>query len=413
MSLIVKLALGLTLITPVAGMANGFTYEMCDVPVCNIQDTISSLRKMNSDQRGMYAINLTNKHKDSTDVKVLENLREFGKELKVLFVELGDADWVKRAAGDMINAAVFNLAKFSEINGEQLGKFYSELSNQTFRYNLISFWQSNLVKMENVKEIQELIVFADLARAHSVKVGDEDWVPRAAKSLISEATVKLVNLDPMHEGLYDVEVHGALKYIDGLAFDRIAVLDSSSSKNLVVALINTRLRVIVHTFNNAEMMGNTITGLLLSTGEMATRFSMGLDRSTGMVEGTLESTKNGMTSFSGKQLVSTRTVFDGTIVAPLTEKDILGTMQGELGGIKGNLSVRSFKENVYSATFVSDTGSILLHFQGKFFPKKGVLSLTSNEKIKLTMSLRNKNWSGFSFSTTTGTHSKAVFSTVK
>jgi hypothetical protein len=88
------------------------------------------------------------------------------------------------------------------------------------------------------------------------KVGDEAWVSRAATALIAEATVKPTNLDLAHEGLYNIEVDGAARYTDTLAFDRIAVLDSSSSQNLVVALINTRLRVIVHSFLQAELMGN-------------------------------------------------------------------------------------------------------------------------------------------------------------
>src|SRR5690606_3417783 len=136
-------------------------------------------------------------------------------------------------------------------------------------------------------------------------------------------------------------------------------------------------------------------------------------RQTGEVDGMLESTRHGVTEFSGTQLVSTRSVFAGTPSQEVTVKDILGTMTGELGGVKGKLTIKSFKENVFSATFTSKNGSILINFQGKFYAKKGVLSFTSADKIKLTMSLRDNQWSGLSFSTTSGTHSKATFSTIK
>lgn len=413
MSLLVRLTLGFSLLSPAMVLANNIDYAQCGVPVCDIQETMTSLRAMTGDKRGMYALNLKNTHKDATDLVVLENLRAAGLEIKKLFAELNDEAWVRNAASDLVNTAIFNLAKFSEIDGERLGRLYTELNNQTFRYNMLSHWQGVLSKQEDSKAIEQLIMFADTARAHSVKVGDEDWVPRAASVFISEATVKLTNLDPAHEGLYNVDVHSSLKYIDALNFDRVAVLDSSSSKNLVIALINTRLRVIVHSFSQAEIMGNTVTGLSLSTGEIATKFTMTLNRQTGEVVGTLESTTNGASTFSGNQLVSSRSVFAGELPVPLTDKDVLGTMSGVLGGVKGKLTVSSFKENVYSATFASDTGSIFLNFQGKFFPKKGVLGLTSGEKLKLTISLRNKSWSGFSFSTTTGTHSKATFSTIE
>lgn len=410
MSFLSNLALGLCLMTPVVSFAQAV--EMCDVPVCSIQDTIAQMRSMTADQRGMYALSLKNTHKDATDQKVLENLYQASMEMKALVAELKDADWIQRAASDLFNTTVLNLAKHSEVDGARMGHYYTELTNATSRYALISHWQTKLSTEEDVDVLKELIIFADAARTHSAKISDEDWIPRAATSLISEITIKLTNLDPAHEGLYDVTVHSN-KGIDALAFDRIAVLDSSSSKNLVVALINTRLRVIVHTFSQAEIMGNTVTGLALSNGEMATKLSLTLDRQTGDVDGTIQSTRHGVTKFSGRQLVSTRSVFAGTAPRGLSSKDVLGTMRGELAGVQGHMTINSFKENVYSATFISDTGSIILNFQGKFFAKRGVLSLTSADKVKLTLSLRDHMWSGFSFSTTTGTHSEASFSTVE
>jgi hypothetical protein len=60
---------------------------------------------------------------------------------------------------------------------------------------------------------------------------------------------------------------------------------------------------------------------------------------------------------------------------------------------------------------------VVLSFQGKFFPKNGVLSLTSSDKIKLVLSLREgvngEEWMGTSFSTITGTFAQASFQTLK
>lgn len=276
---------------------------------------------------------------------------------------------------------------------------------------MITHWLGKLKSLEDTSIIEELIIFADRARSHSLKIGDEDWIPRAAGALISDATIKLIHLDPSHEGLYSVEVQGAHKYFKALAFDRIAVLDSSSSKNLIVVMINTRLKAIVHSFSHAELIGNTISGLVLSNGEVPSRFSMTIERETGEVKGLVETTRDGVVNFFGKQLISTRSVFHEAQAS--SEKKILGTMKGELGGVKGRLTVRSFKEDIYSATFASESGSIILNFQGKFFSQSGVLSLTSSEKIKLTIALRNGLWQGFSFSTVSGTHAPASFKSLK
>lgn len=390
----------------------------CGVPVCSISEQVTALRSMNGDQRGMFAINLKAKFKDASDAKVLENLYKLSLDLNALSLELNDEDWVVRAATDLTNTIIFNLAKFSEVNGEKLVSFYQQFGTQTSRYNLIAHWQNQLTAIEDVAVLNELIVFAEGARAHSVSVNDEEWVPRAATSLITEITMKLTHLDPAHEGLYNVTLTDASQTVGVLPFDKVAVLDSSTAKNLVVVFINSKLKVIVYTYNNAEISGNKVSGLYLSTGDMANRFSFELNRKTGEIAGKIESTKHDKIEFSGTQMFSTRTVFAGKSPKAVSSKDILGTMKGELAGIKGNLTIRSFQENVYSAIFVSETGSIVLNFQGKFFPKNAVISLTSGDKIKLTMSLReNENgvtaWTGASFSTTTGTFTKAAFETLK
>jgi hypothetical protein len=386
--------------------------------VCVVSEQIAALKAMNSDQRGMFAINLKAKFKDATDQKVLENLHTFSLELITLTKELKDEDWVARAAIDLTNTIIINLAKFSDVNGQKLVSFYKQFGTQTSRYNLISYWQTQLVKIENVAVLNELVIFAEGARNHSASINDEEWVPRAATSLISEITIKLTNLDPAHEGLYNVTLTDASQSVGILPFDKIAVLDSSSSKNLVVSFINSKLKVIVYSFNNAEINGNKVSGLFLSSGEMANRFNFELNRRTGEISGMIESTKHDKIEFSGTQLFSTRSVFAGKSPVEVSAKDIVGTLNGELAGVKGTLTIRSFRENVYSAIFTSTTGSIVLNFQGKFFAKNAVISLTSSDKVKLTLSLRETEdgkaaWTGASFSTTTGTYSKAFFNTLK
>ena len=213
----------------------------CGVPVCVMSEQIKALRTVNNDPRGMFAINLKAKFKDASDTKVLENLHMFSLQLVDLSKELKDEDWVIRAATDLVNTVVFNLAKFSDVNGAKLITFYKQFGTQTSRYNLIAHWQSQLINIENVAVLNELVAFAEGARDHSVSINDEEWIPRAATSLISDITIKLTNLDPAHEGLYNVVLTDASQSVGILPFDKIAVLDSSSNKNLVVSFINSKL----------------------------------------------------------------------------------------------------------------------------------------------------------------------------
>jgi len=391
--------------------------KACELPICDIAAQITDLRSKNGDQRGMYAINLKAQYKDTTDTAALLNLQEAGTAMKLLSLELKDEDWVIRAASDLVNHVVLSLAKFSAIDGEALANYYRMLDGQTSRYALITHWQSQLATIEVASELNELVVFAVSARERSTEVGDEDWVGRAATSLITDITIKLTSLDPVHEGVYDVAMSDASLALGTLAFDKMAVLDSSSSKNLVIVFINSKLRVTAYSFSNAEINGNVVTGLVLSNGDISKKVSFLIDRTTGSVNGTIESTKNDAIEFTGTQMFSTRQVFAGKTPRVVTQNDVLGTLSGQLAGINGKLAIKSFLTNVYSATFTSDNGSIVMSFQGKFFPKTGVLSLTSGDKLKLVVSLREKNgveaWNGFSFSTITGKVTPATFAPKK
>ncbi len=391
--------------------------QACELPVCDIPAQLTELRAKNGDQRGMYAINLKAQYKDTTDTAALLNLQDAGMAMKQLFTELKDEDWVVRAASDLVNHVVLSLAKYSVVNGETLAGYYRMLDGQTSRYAMITHWQSQITSIEAASELNELVVFAVSAREHSTQVGDEDWVGRAATTMITDITIKLTSLDPVHEGVYDVAMSDASLALGTLAFDKMAVLDSSSSKNLVVVFINSKLRVTAYSFSNAEINGNVVTGLVLSNGDISKRVSFTIDRTTGSVSGVIESTKNDAIEFSGAQMFSTRQVFAGKTPRVVTQNDVIGTLKGQLAGISGKLAIKSFMTNVYSATFTSDNGSIVMSFQGKFFPKTGVLSLTSAEKLKLVVSLREKDgveaWTGYSFSTVTGKVTPATFAPKK
>ena len=389
--------------------------DACGVPVCSISAQISELRSMNGDQRGMFAINLMNQHKNSSDPAVLQNLYDLSTEMYALSTELKDEDWVLRASYDLKNTAVFNLAKFSEVDVDKLVSYYKEFATQTFRYNLIAHWTTELSNIEDVTVLNELVVFAEGARDHSWSVADEDWIPRAATSLISQITIKLTSLDPVHEGLYNVALTDASQAVGILPFDKVAVLDSSSDKNLVVSFINSKLKMIVYTFNHAEISGNKIKGTGATANGMSTSFSLEVDRQSGEVVGSIFTTVHDQIDFTGKQLFSTRSVFAGKVPTELSKNNILGTLKGELAGVRGSLKIKSFRENVYSATFVSNSGSIVINFTGRFYHKNGVISLTSKDQLKLTLSLRENAegevlWQGASFSVKSGTYSKATFS---
>jgi len=389
----------------------------CGVPVCNLTESIDELKKVDHNARGSYAIMMMEKYGKSEDAKILENLYTASTAMTPVYHELGDTDWVLRSIYDLKDAVVLSLSKSGEADAKKLSALYAELSDQNQRFGMLSFWGSKVDSIETVGALEELVTFGTNAREISTELGDDAWVGRAAGDLISKITVKLTALDPAHEGLYNVTIDESILPEDFFGFDKVTVLESSSDKNLVVTFINSKYRRTVFSFTHAEIAGNTVRGKVLSNTQVANTFEFTLDRTNRTIVGNIETTASEVINFEGKQEVSTNEVFRGQTPYELTEKDILGALEGELAGVKGKLMIKTFKKNVYSATFRSNNGILLIHFQGKFFPKTGVLSLTNGESLKLSLSLRGTEeeamWTGFAFNTKNGTATKASFAPLK
>lgn len=386
--------------------------DVCGVPVCDLDATVSALTELNENQRYNYTNKLVYTYAENTDINILENLVSTAKEIRTITTEAGDADWVIREASTLLNNSVFNLAKYSEVDADNLTKLFSQLDNQTKRYEVIAYWQVKVTEIEDVKSLSALVAFAMSAADISTAAGDEDWVPRAAKALASDITVKLTDLDPAHEGVYSVKMTAGEEM--AVAFDKVIILDSTSEKNLVVKLINSKYNKVAFEYTHAKLVGTKITAQLISNGSLSSAIELNVDRMTGTITGSVQTTMAKKIEFKGSQNFSTRTVFGGDVPFELTENTVIGEMTGEILGIKGTMSVRSFAPGVYSAHFVADNGYIVLDFVGKFFPKNGVLTVTHKNMVKLVMALRSVDgelvWTGKSFSTTNGIVNTATFS---
>lgn len=385
--------------------------DVCGVPVCDIDATITALSELDENKRYNYTNKLVYTYAESTKTNILENLIEAAKEIRTLTSEAGDADWVVREASTLLNNSVFNLAKYSHVEASNLISLFSQLDNQTKRYEVIAYWQGEVSEIENINDLSALVEFSMAAADISIAAGDEAWVARAAKSLASDITVKLTDLDPAHEGVYAVQMTKGENL--AVKFDKVIILDSTSEKNLVIKFINSKFNKVAFEYSHAKLVGTTISAKVISNGSLSSSVELSVDRANGTISGSIQTTMAEKIEFEGTQDFSTRTIFAGEAPYALTENSVIGEVTGEILGISGKLSVRSFSPGVYSAHFVADNGFIVLDFVGKFFPKNGVLSVTHKNKVKLVIALRNVEgevvWTGKSFSTTNGTINTAVF----
>jgi hypothetical protein len=384
----------------------------CGVPVCDISATVEALTSLNEDRRYNYVNKMLRTYGDSSELEVLKNLLVASKETKAISVAQEDADWVIRESNSLTNAMIMGLAKYSEIDATELSMYFTQITSAQKRYEIIEFWSKKVDSIESIEDLGSLVTFSQSAKAHSILLGDEAWIPRAAGGLVSKITIKLTALDPAHEGIYSVDsmITGVTQGI--LPFDKIAVLDSSAEESLVVIFYNSQYRRASFTFSDVALAGNILSGKLISSSQTSKEFSFELDRDTGAISGTL-STTDSTISFSGTQSFSTRSVFAGQTPIILTENDAIGTFKGTVGSMKVSLTVKSFLPGVYSATLRNESGSVKKDYKGKFYPQNGVLSLTHNSTMKLIVSLREIDgemvWSGYSYSVKRPTAVEATF----
>mgnify|MGYP000082487224 CR=1 FL=1 len=375
--------------------------ETCGVPVCDIEATANALSELNEDQRYNFSNKLLTKYSQSQNLEILENLLDASKRFKNLSISTNDADWVVRESNSLFNAMVIGLSKYSKVEANLLSGYYKLISTELKRYEIIEFWMKSIKTIEDSAKLNEIVKFAKNAKLHSISLGDEAWIPRAAGALADSVTVKLVSLDPVHEGLYDVSSTISGETYGILPFDKISVLDSSADKNLVVVLYNTKYRRASFVFNNVVISGDTLSSTAVSNAITSKKLNIKIDRETGVVTGSVTTTDSTV-DFTGKQTFSTRSVFNGNTVNGLTENDVIGTFNGKLGNLDVKLTIKSFLPGVYSATLRSTDGILKKDYKGKFFAKSGVISLTHKSELRLVLGLKqvdgNLSWEGFSFS---------------
>ncbi len=377
----------------------------CGVPVCDVRATIDAVSALDANKRGEYALKLQADFKKEKNPEVLENLYVYGKELRDLYQTLmdrnGDDEWIFRAANDFVSGVILNLTRYSDFDAGKFSTYYQELAGQSSRYNMIAFWVAKVDNIEDATILNDLSIFARNARAYSLKVEDEDWVPREATSLLIKVTEKLMLLDPVHEGQYELKVKATGARVGKYELDQMTIVQSCLDGTLQVSFVNSEYSYQGFLFKEAELIGNIISGKTINALGQSAALELTFDRSTGNVQGTIETTLATL-NFTGQQMISTRDAFMGVTPYKMSEEDILGRLRGTWGDLDGYFLIKRFKEYIYTATFVSEEDQVIVHFRGKFFEKSGVLSLSSESGIKVVMSLRNIDdklrWRGYSFS---------------
>lgn len=378
----------------------------CDVPVCNIPETVEQMRNQKQGARYNVLKALTEENKNSKDVKGLENLMAFAQAVKVLFQEVKEDDWMIDAANVLIKRSILGISKYSAANGQNLIDLFKQLPNQSGRYEVIQHWYSSVEDIYNADTLQELLIFAEGAQLHSIAVEDESWVAEKARGLMKAATKRLVKLDPFHEGVFQIQTNCQAD-CDIVPVDRMVVLNG---KTLSVYFFSTQFDSVIYKFNNVTLLGDEIRGDT-STDQGAAFFTANLSRKEKTINGQIFDTKSAAgASFTGISIHTITNFFRQTPPQELALEAVKGVYQGSIGASKGELIIKGFIPKSYVATFNSHDGQQRIFFEGTFLPQLGVLELIhsdGNNSMKLVIKLTELDstreiWTGSMFATRNG-----------
>ena len=217
----------------------------CGVPVCDIPAAITALRAATENVRFSTITGYRGTYKNSTDLKVLQNLADFAVKAEAALKEIysGDTshDYLAREAHSLYGDMVIGLAKYSPLNATVLAGYYSQLSGESNRYAVLLYWKGRISDFEDKDSLLALLDFFGKAEGISRDSGDPDYLAREAHGDQDTITARLVQLYPYFEGTYKIHVTCSIAsgedvpmYCQDNFIDRLVIMDTMGTNGIQV-----------------------------------------------------------------------------------------------------------------------------------------------------------------------------------
>jgi hypothetical protein len=408
-----KRLLILTLFFGHLNLATAQTSTDCTLPVCDIPAQIEVLRNDSQNDRFQFITVLQKTYHNSDDATALQNLREFGTAAVALLKEVREEDWLVRAAKTLHDEAVVGLAKYERpLSSDHLISYYRELETQDTRFLILSYWTAQIPTLDDTATLSGLITFVTEARKISLAAKEDDYMLRQCDQILEKASTRYTQVNPFHEGLYYVKVtcrpDPRVKMPCSslaMSIDRMVVMDTQSTNGLVVSMSASGPELTVFEYALASFSDRIFKGTT-RTLQRPSEFTAKIDRTTGLIEGTLTTTQTlGINYDFIATPVRTGLAFDRN--DPLSDQEeIAGLYRGYVGDQVGQFIVRKFSDGTYKASWMTDGENYFqIDYQTEVtVAKKGLISFVAHPpgRAELKLFLQKTSgpcgtfWSGFS-----------------
>lgn len=361
------------------------------VLLCN-DKIVNVLTHVSMDARGEFVYYLKDELNKNETPKVIVNLYE---QLQVLVPEYAkldtESDWSLRDLKVLLGTVSIRYVKISSVDSAFLISLYKSQPVQSARYGLLQTLLEKANGLKTLKEMDEMVRFAEVAKDYSRSIHDEYYLYQAAVEIIRVITLKELSLRPGFEGIYTIEFND--EAAKALKIDRVVVMESNDRDALVINFISSSSRIVKYSFKNAGVLGNKFFSNEDVYNEQPdftnAFFKFDLNPATHEITGVFSTARYGQLKFSGVQSQSNISVLEQGNVSGLEISQLLGAHKVKVGNYSMTLKVnkRTEERTFFEGSLISDNAAISFS-KVSFDSAKGVLTLvdSKNEK-KLTLGI--------------------------
>ena len=399
------------------------SFAQCDVPVCDIPGTISTLEKGTSDTRATFLGELYQKTRGLSNVNSLKNLHEFSKLSYEVQKKAQDPDNVLAWSVFLRESSISGLFKFEQFELNEFKALYQEtfdipdlaIDRQVrVRFDVYQRWRAQINTIMDVKAIYDLYAFISFAQQLSDTNKDEDYVIREAVGILDLLGKRLSYLYPSYEGVFEIKTFcnpdAASCAVPDLSVDHVTLLNSITDMGIFSGYYNTKDNFQSYMFARAtlEKFGTKVYSAsdLISTNGRPSESYVLLDNAQNAKGYIVSSRYSGSLHFEGK-VVYTPIKFYTDEGLENQKPVITGKFTGTFGDKKAVMIIRQKKNLALMATMLAgtDNDGLLFDFtNGEYVAHRGLINLVGFpsqklEPFKLNIAYRkdakgNYRWTG-------------------
>ena len=312
------------------------------------------------------------------------------------------------------------LIKSPKAAPDDMIRYFNEFYTDNARAQIFGYFSTRLKNYSDKASLLGLVKFLWAAYQTTMNAGSPGYILASAKNAESAATTRLIELFPVHEGIYQITT-GCSPTPNGPGMpsarcgsgllDRIVLMNASSNEGWQLSILSSSGDLLTYWFSDVSVTegATLLSGKSISSGSLA-EVSLRFDPITRTLTGYLRTPDaEGYIIINGKQLLAMDSIYDkqvGTYGAnSVSQAALLGVdFKGKFGDSQTTLRLRKMQvtntETTLAGTLKVDgpAGIQMNIHSGSYNPVNGILTLFSfdptGHRTKLTLAVKRTGTTG-------------------